>query len=178
MLHLNAAGDWAGTMGATFDEGETEILTMKVCASQQIAITPAYGGQRGRTAQLAEVVGAGLLEHAYFGGAAAVVTAFDTVRGEGKWAEVKKAIGDGDADKFDKLLKAPHASSSAKEKIQLINGIIHSFWVTDADVASIQVICSTASPEDLKAIAAAVGPEVSSLTNEGQRARVRIALGM
>ena len=30
----------------------------------------------------------------------------------------------------------------------------------------------------MKALQAAIGPEVSSLNNEGQRARIRIALGM
>jgi hypothetical protein len=86
-------------------------------------------------------------------------------------------MGEGDREKVDKILTAPHQSDWAKEKIQIILGLIHSWWVTDEDVGRIVAICGTASPEDLRAIASAVGPEVSSLMNEGQRARIRFALG-
>ncbi len=178
LLHVNAAGDWAGTMMATFDEGQTEIMTMKVCASQGIPITPAYGGQRGRTEQLAEVVGQGLLEQGYFGGTATIVAAFDTLRGEGKWAELKRAIADGDGEKFNKIIKAPHTSTWAREKAMILNAILDEWWISDEDVARFELICRTANAADLKAIRYEVAPNLSSASDLGQRSRMRIALGM
>jgi hypothetical protein len=177
MLHTNAAGDWASTVGFAIDEGETENLALKACTAQRVPMTPTYASQRGLVGQLVPVVGEDTLQRAYFSGGAMVVAAFDAVRGEGKWNDFKKAMGEGDREKVDKILKAPHQSDWAKEKIQIILGLIHSWWVTDEDVGRIVAICGTASPEDLRAISAAVSPEVSSLMNEGQRARIRFALG-
>ncbi len=177
MLHTNAAGDWASTVGFAIDEGETENLALKACTGQHVPMTPTYGSQRALVAQLVPVVGEGTLEQAYFSGGAGLISAFDAVRGEGKWADLKKAMGEGDREKVDRILRAPRQSDWAKEKTQIILGIIDSWWVTDEDVSRIVAICHTASPEDLRSIAAAVGPEVSRLINEGQRARIRMALG-
>ena len=80
-------------------------------------------------------------------------------------------------EKFDNILKAK-TSSWANDKINIIRGIMNSWWVSDEDVARIVAICGTASPEDLKLLHSAFGPEVSNLNNEGQRARIRMALGM
>lgn len=176
MLHLNAAGDWASTMGGTFDEGQTEIMTMKVCKSQNIPITPAYEGQRGWTEKLAEAVGAHTLEQAYFGGASVVVTTFETLKGEGKWADLKKAIGEGNADKVNKILKAPRMSTWAKEKLAIIKDLLD-WWVSDEDVAKIEIILRSATPEDRKAMAPELEDDIDDLMNFGHRARIRIALG-
>jgi hypothetical protein len=177
MLHTNAAGDWASTVGFAVDEGETEILTMKACTSQHVPMTPAYAAQRATTAQLVPIVGEDTLQRAYFGGGAGVIAAFDAVRGEGKWKQLKQAMADGDREKFDKILKAPKDSDWAIEKTNIIRGIIHSWWVTDEDVNRIIAICGTANPPDLHSIDVSISPELSSLTNEGQRARIRMALG-
>jgi hypothetical protein len=177
MLHTNAAGDWASTVGMAIDEGETEILTMRACTLQRIPITPTYANERGITEQLVPVVGADTLQRAYFGGASILGAAVEAVLGEGKWEQLKTAIKSGDRDKFDKLLRARNASDWAKEKIRTILGIIDSWWVTDEDVDRIVAICGTASPEDLRAISDAVSPEITRLNNHGQRARIRIALG-
>jgi len=177
MLHTNAAGDWQSTVGFAIDEGETENLALKACTAHHVAMTPTYASQRGLVGQLVPVVGEGTLEQAYFSGGAILISAFNAVRGEGKWDQLKKAMAEGDREKVDKILTAPRQSDWAKEKTQIILGIIDSWWVTDEDVARIVAICGTASPEDLRSIAAAVGPEVSRLINEGQRARIRFALG-
>lgn len=177
MLHTNAAGDWASTVGMAIDEGETEILTMRACKSQNVPITPAYAGQRATTEQLVPVVGADTLQRAYFGGAAILGAAVEAVLGEGKWEKLQAAIKSGDRDKFDELLRARHASDWAKEKIRTILGIIDEWWVSDEDVDRIVAICGTASAEDLKAISDAVSPQVTRLNSHGQRARIRIALG-
>lgn len=177
MLHTNAAGDWASTVGGAIDEGETEILTMRACKLQQVPISPKYPNERGIAEQLAAVAGADTLQRAYFGGVATLGAAVEAVLGEGKWEKLQAAIKSGDREKFDNLLRARHASDWAKEKIRTILGIIDELWVSDEDVDRIVAICGTASADDLKAISDAVSPEITRLASHGQRARIRIALG-
>jgi len=177
MLHTNAAGDWASTVGMAIDEGETEILTMKACTGQRIPITPQYASQRSTVDQLVPVVGAGTLERAYFGGVSILSSAVEAVVGEGSWEKLRTAIREGDREKFDKLLKPKKTSDWAKDKIQLILGLIGQWWESDEDIARIEAICATASAEDLRAISDAVTPHLSSVFDAGHRARVRIALG-
>lgn len=177
MLHTNAAGDWASTVGMAIDEGETEILTMKACAGQRIPITPQYASQRGTVEQLVPVAGAGTLERAYFGGVSILASAVEAVLGEGGWEKLRTAIREGDREKFDKLLRAKHTSDWAKEKIQIILGIIGQWWESDEDIARIEAICATANAEDLRAISDAITPHLSSVFDAGDRARVRIAIG-
>jgi len=177
MLHTNAAGDWQSTVGFAIDEGETENLALKACTAHHVSMTPTYASQRGLVGQLVPIVGEDTLQQAYFSGGAVLISAFNAVRGEGKWDQLKAAMGEGDREKVDRILKAPRESDWAREKIRIILGIIDSWWVTDEDVGRIVAICGTASPEDLRAIASTVGPEVSRLINEGQRARIRFALG-
>jgi hypothetical protein len=176
MLHTNASGDFVSTVGGYIDEGQTEILAIKACTSQGVAIEAKYEGQRAMTDSLAAIVGAHTLQQGFFGGGSAIVAGFDAVLGEGTWARFKAAMAAGDREKVEKILKAPRVSGWAREKINIILGILDSWWVTDEDIARIVSICATASPDDLRAIRDAVEPELKSLSSHGQRARVRVAL--
>jgi hypothetical protein len=181
MLHLNAASGFAGTMGADIDEGATEYLTIKACAQAGVAIKKAaYGGQVSLVNLLVQIVGEGTLIQAYFNSPNVLITTLDTVRGEGAFKNLRKRLGsveDG-LSKAEAFLKAPRSPDWVKEKIKVINDLLDG-WVSDNDLEAIRTVFGTVeSPEDKQAIREAIAPRVTELVDHGQRARLRLILGL
>jgi hypothetical protein len=179
MLHMNAAGGFAGGVGADIDEGTTEYMTIQACKKAGVAIQAAYGPQVGLVTQLIAVIGEGTLTQAYFGGANILISTLDAVRGEGAFAKFQERLRISGLSRAEDLLKPPRSSDWVKEKIKIIEDILNSWWVTGSDVSRIETICGTLTAEELKVVREAIAPQVSKkLSDHGQRAQVRIALGV
>jgi hypothetical protein len=172
LLHVNAAGDWAGGVGGTIDEGVTETMTKKACAAAGVAPKEAYGSQVAFVAKLAAVVGQNTLESAYFGGVAILSAAFDAVQGEGSWVAFRAAKG----DRLERMLTAKHTPDWVKEKIFQINDLLDG-WVSDADLDRIAAIWGTLEATEKAQVRSAVQGRVADLTDIGQRTRLRVILG-
>ncbi|MCI0398149.1 MAG: hypothetical protein L0322_24910 [Chloroflexi bacterium] len=179
MLHMNAAPGFAAAVGPDIDEGTTETLTIKACKAAKITAQPAYGSQVDLVQRIGAIVGEGTLEQAYFNGPSILSSTFDAVRGEGMFARLHKYLTEqSDMEKALSVLRAPRSPDWVKEKIKLIEDHLNSWWVSDDDMAQIKTICATATPEELAEIRAAIAPQVTKLSDHGQRAELRLALGV
>ena len=179
MLHTNAGGGFASTMGADIDEGTTEYLTIKACAQAGVSIkSPAYQSQVSLVTLLVQVIGEGTLTQAFFNSPNTLITMFETVRGEGTWKTFRKRLSEGGLSKAESFLKAPRSPDWVKEKIKLVNELLNG-WVTDDDLESIRAIFSSIDDKEGKqAIREAVAPRVTELIDHGQRAKLRLILGL
>jgi hypothetical protein len=177
MLHTNAAGGFASTVGADIDEGATEYLSIKACTQAGVAVkTPAYQGQVSLVTLLVQVIGEGTLTQAYFNSPDSLITMLETVRGEGAFKTLRKKLAEGGLSKAEAYLKAPRSPDWVKEKIKLINELLD-WWVSDADLEQIRAIFSSIDDaEGKKAVREAILPRVTDLTDHGQRAKLRIIL--
>lgn len=172
LLHVNAAGDWAGAVGGAIDEGVTETLTKKACSAAGVTAKEAYAGQIAFADKLAKVVGQGTLESAYFGGASVLRAAFDAVQGDGAWDRFSRATG----EKKESMLSAKHSPDWVKEKIYQINDLLDG-WVSDADLDRVAAIWATLEGAEKDQVRSAIQPRVGDLTDIGQRTRLRVILG-
>ena len=91
MLHLNTASDFRAAVGETINEGTTQMLTIKALQQAGVALPASlpYAGETGLVRKLATVVGEGTLTAAYFGGADGLISAFNTIQGDGMFALMK-----------------------------------------------------------------------------------------
>jgi hypothetical protein len=171
MLHTNAAGGWAGTVGGAIDEGTTETLTQKAAAKAGVSGTSAYAGQVALVGRIAAMVGANMLEAAYFGGAASLILAFDATGGPGTWTKFHDAIGKHDQETVDAILDKDYAKMKIGQIKDLLGG-----WVSDDDLNAIAGIWATIQPGDKARVKAAIEPLVGDLWDIGQRTRLRVIL--
>ena len=123
------------------------------------------------------MIGEGTLMQAYFSNPDALKNMVDTIRGPGTWQLFWIRFTDKDYTGAWELLYPKKGGSWVDHKITLIRGYLDG-WVSDEDISMIETICSTLSGEDLKTVRRSVGPLVKTLWNHGQRARLRIALGV
>jgi len=107
MLHLNAAANYRGIMGETFNEGSTEFLARKAIAAAGISVpaVTAYPVQIEITMALIALVGEDALTVAYFGGGA---TLKDLVRtkAKGTWDQIRAAAEALEVDNAKNYLKS------------------------------------------------------------------------
>jgi hypothetical protein len=178
MLHINAAGGFAGAVGADIDEGTTEYLTIQACKKAGVPIQAAYGPQVGLVTHLGAVIGESTLTQAYFGGASILISTLDAVRGQDTFSKFQQRLRISGLSRAEDLLKPPRSSNWVKEKIRIIEDILNEWWVSDADVNRIKTICGTLTAAELAVVREAVAPQVTKLTDHGQRAQVRLALGV
>jgi hypothetical protein len=179
MLHVNANPGFAAMYNADFDEGATEYLTKIALARSGVRAESGgtYARQVGLITKFVAIVGEGTLMQAYFGNPAALKNMVDTIRGPGTWRLFWIRFMDKDYVRAWELLDPKGGGSWLDHKIALINGLLDG-WVWDENIAMIETICSTLSSEDLRTARNAVGHRVRTLWSHGQRARLRIALGM
>ena len=77
---------------------------------------------------------------------------------------------------LDRVSASVVRSLTTQEKIRMINRLLDG-WISNADVKGIEKICSNvASPGERAAISRAIAPRETSISDHGQRARVRAAL--
>jgi hypothetical protein len=63
------------------------------------------------------------------------------------------------------------------KKIAAIVSLLEGWWVSDDDIANIENIWSGSSPEEQDQMRQAISSRLLSLTDHGQRARLRILIG-
>jgi hypothetical protein len=176
MLHLNAAGGFADAVKGAVDEGMTEKLTIKALQQAGKTIKAEYADERAFVDRLIALVGEGTLTSAYFGGASILIGAFEAIRGEGKWAALMNALSTGRDDRVKALLEGPGNTSILNQKIAQIQDLL-SGWVTDDDVNQAITIIGTCSDDEKRTIYNTITGMIRDLSDHGQRARLRIALG-
>lgn len=178
-LHMNAAGGFASAVGPDIDEGTTEYLTIKACKAAKITPPTAYARQVGLVEKLAAIVGEASLEKAYFGGVATLKSTYDTIRGEGTFEKLHKILTESkDMEKALKSLSAPRSPDWVKEKIKMIEAHLDSWWVSDEDMAQIKTLLGTLTPQELAKARETLAPKAINLSDHGQRATFRLALGV
>ena len=90
MLHLNTAAGFRAAVGETFNEGSTQYLALKAMKGSGITLkTYPYQDEVDLTNKLVDLVTEDVLIKAYFGGADTLVTAYEKVKGAGKFADLK-----------------------------------------------------------------------------------------
>jgi hypothetical protein len=108
ILHNNTAGGYLAKVGATFDEGTTELLARRAlkAAGVKVPSVTAYPDQVKFTEKLQKLVGEKVLETAYFSNPDSLITKFEELKGAGTWAAAKAAATALDEKAFKKALEA------------------------------------------------------------------------
>ena len=108
ILHNNTAGGYLAKVGATFDEGTTELLARRAlkAAGVKVPSVTAYPDQVKFTEKLEKLVGEKVLQDAYFSNPDALVTKFEELKGAGTWAALKVHAEALDETAFKKALAA------------------------------------------------------------------------
>ena len=175
MLHLNTASDFRAAVGETINEGTTQMLTIKALQQAGVALPASlpYAGETGLVRKLANVVGEGTLTAAYFGGADGLISAFNTIQGDGMFALMKAKADAKDWAGAERYLQSP----TVQQKIAIINDLLDG-WVSDNDLDNIErVFNSLSSDGERTTVRDAIQPRIISLTSIGQRTRLRAILG-
>ena len=106
ILHNNAAGDFRGKMGETFNEGTTELLAAKALNASGIK-TPktqtTYHEEVAVTKQLIDLLGEQTWKSAYFEGPDTLIANYESLKGAGGWATLKDLA---EKRKWDEAKKA------------------------------------------------------------------------
>jgi hypothetical protein len=178
MLHVNTASAFRGLVGEAINEGMTQRLAVRavLATGQSVAGSEnTYQQEQGVVNALVGVVGEGVLQNAYFNNPDMLVTAYEEVMGERSFEILKRTLN-GTAQGFTAAL-AILQPPSVTQKIAAINSLLD-WWVSDNDLTIVESIVSTCSPADKATIAAAIQPRITSLTDLGQRTRLRVILGV
>ncbi len=180
LLHANAAGDFESTLGRNVDEGMTESLTIKAFSKAGYgAASGFFGGQVAMVGKLSAMFGENTMMMAYFHGASILRSMMDATLEEGtfeRFAIEVRANNSGWLDAFFNRWREAMGGSELDKKIAAINGLLD-WWVSDADLESIQNIWHGSTEDEKRQIRYAIQPRVSDLTDHGQRARLRAILG-
>jgi hypothetical protein len=175
MLHVNASKDWQAAMPTSVDEGVTEDLAIQAVKASGFSASGSestYPKEREAVGLMAGVVGSGTVTNAYFNGPTAMQAAYEAVMGAGTFAAFIAAMRAGNLEKAKKLLRK--ASNYAQKVTDLLSG----WWVSDADVEEVIRIYGLVADDEKRQVRNAAQPLVTSLSNMGQRARLRIALNL
>jgi hypothetical protein len=178
MLHVNTASAFRGLVGEAINEGMTQRLAVKAvqATGQSVAGSEnTYQQEQGVVNAMVAIVGEGTLQNAYFNNPDMLVTGYEAVMGPRSFEVLKRTLN-GTAQGFTAAL-AILQPPSVTQKIAAINTLLD-WWVSDADLTIVESIVSTCSDADKAAIATAIQPRITSLTDLGQRTRLRVILGV
>ncbi len=179
-LHANAAGDFLSTLGKTIDEGMTERLAQQAFVKN--GYSPPSGFFAGAVAsvgRLSGMFGENTMMYAYFGGTAVLRSTMDAVMGEAifdRFAREMRRNNQGWLAIFFRRYEQALQGSEVDKKIAAINSLLD-WWVSDADLDHIENIWRGVVPDQKPHIRAAIMPRITSLSDHGQRARLRAILG-
>ena len=108
ILHNNTAAGFRGKVGETFNEGVTEMLARRALSMAGVTVpsVTAYPDQVKFTVKLQNLVGQTVIQEAYFGGADALITKYEQLKGANKWATIKTAAEALDETAYNAALAA------------------------------------------------------------------------
>jgi hypothetical protein len=180
MLHANAAGDFAATMGKTIDEGMTEKLTQQAFAKAGYSAPGGfYAAEIGLVNRLAGMFGENLMMLAYFNGTAILRSMVSTVLDDekifDKLVNAIKANQQSYIDNFFYLYERAAAGAEVDKKIAAINSRLD-WWVSDDDITAIENIWQGSTEDERTRLRGAIESRITSLMNEAHRVRLRVLL--
>ena len=111
ILHNNTAAGFRGKVGETLNEGITEMLARRALSMAGVTVpsVTAYPDQVKFTVKLQNLVGQPVIQDAYFGGAATLVTKYEQFKGANTWATLKTAAEALDETAYNAALAAKKA---------------------------------------------------------------------
>ncbi|MFQ5434525.1 MAG: hypothetical protein ACE5FD_06585 [Anaerolineae bacterium] len=180
MLHANTAGDFLSTLGKSIDEGMTENLTKKAFAkSGYSAPSGFFEGEVAMVGRLSGMFGENTMMYAYFGGTAVLRSMMDAVMDQpmfDRFAREMRRNNTAWLNLFLEQYEQALQGSEIDKKIAAISALLD-WWVSDEDLDQIENIWRGVAPDEKPHIRAAINPRITSLSDHGQRARLRGILG-
>jgi hypothetical protein len=180
MLHANAAGDFAGTLGKTIDEGMTEKLAQEAFASAGYSAPGGFNvGEMALVGRLAGMFGENLMMLSYFRGPAILRTMASEVLDDDeifdKLVRAIKANNTSYIDNFFYLYERAAAGAELDRKIAAINSLLD-WYVSDDDITAIENIWHGSTDDERVQLRGVIRNRITSLSNHGQRARLRFLI--
>jgi hypothetical protein len=182
MLHANSSGEMLSVLGRGYDEGMTETLTKNAFEKAGYAYPGGfYPDEMGYVDKLSAIVGENTMKYAYFKGLASLRSMMDTVLDEegifDRFANNVRSRNWDFVDTFLERYQRAVQGSEVDKKIAAIVSLLEGWWVSDDDIANIENIWSGSSPEEQALIRREISARLLSLTDLGQRTRLRILIG-
>ena len=177
MLHINTASTFRSTVGEVINEGMTERLAVQAVAAQGNSVVGSentYAPQRASVGKLIAIVGEQTMKQAYFNGGQTFIEVYNRLMGRNSFTALKRLL-----DPLPPLYSAADTvmqPPSATQRIATINALLD-WWVSDNDLTIVEGVFSAATEADKASIRTAIQPRITSLTDMGQRARLRAILG-
>jgi hypothetical protein len=181
MLHANAAGDFASTMGKTIDEGMTEKLTQQAFAEAGYSAPGGfYAAEIGLVNRLAGMFGENLMLLSYFNGTAILRSMVSTVLDDEEiFDKLVRAIKGNQTryiESFFYLYERAAAGAELDKKIAAISSRLD-WWVSDGDITAVENIWQGSTEDERSQLRSVIRNRVASLSDHGHRARLRILIG-
>jgi hypothetical protein len=178
MLHINTASTFRATVGEVINEGMTERLAVQAVRAQGDSIVGSentYAPQRASVEKLIGIVGERTMQTAYFNGGQTFIEAYNRIMGSNSFTALKRLLDPlpPNYTAADAVMQPP----SATQRIAAINALLD-WWVSDNDLTVVQAVFSAASESDKATIRTAIQPRITSLSDLGQRTRLRAILGI
>ena len=162
MLHINTAAGFRAAVGEIVNEGVTQRLAVRAVAQAGESVAGSentYQREQEVVQAIADLVGDEIVTSAYFGGANALISQYNTVLDdENAWAMLKALL---DANDFTSSLTLLR-DTSARLNIASVNELLRG-WVSDTDLAGIQAIYDASSDPVKTAIRTAVEPQTHEI---------------
>jgi hypothetical protein len=181
MLHANAAGDFAETMGKTIDEGMTEKLTQEAFAKAGYSAPGGFNvGEMALVGRLAGMFGENLMMLSYFRGSAILRSMVSSVLKDedifDKLVRAVKADNTGYVDIFLNRYERAAAGAELDKKTAAINSLLD-WLVWDEHITAVENIWYGSTDDERVQLRGVIRPRITSLSNHGHRARLRILIG-
>lgn len=180
MLHDNASPEFQTRFGRSIDEGMTEkLLQQAFSAAGYAAPSGFFEGEIALVSQIGALFGEGTMTAAYFAGPqilqSVMVGVTDDEELFDKFCNEVRKVNWGWLDPFFTRYAELAKKSEIEKKIGAIQSLLD-WWVSDEDLSHIENIIAGSSVDEKAQIRAAILPRVISLSDHGQRARLRLAL--
>jgi hypothetical protein len=157
MLHINTGAGFRADVGEIINEGVTQRLAVRAVqqAGESVAGSEnTYQREQEVVQALADMIGDETITSAYFGGAATMISQYNTaVDDENGWATLKALLDANDFAGGLSLLRDTVARTNIAGINELLSG-----WVSDEDLAGIQTIYDSSPPLTKTAIRTAIEP--------------------
>lgn len=172
MLHINTASGFRAAVGEIINEGTTQRLAVRAVQATGSSVAGSentYQREQEVVEGIANIVGDNVVTNAYFNGAEILTSAYADLVGETGWTILKALL---DANNFD-TANALLRNSASRARIRQINRLLEG-WVSETDLAGIEEVYNSSSPQEKEAIRAAIEPRTHEVFwRESTRIRVR-----
>lgn len=172
MLHINTGSGFRAAVGEIVNEGVTQRLAVRAVqqAGESVAGSEnTYQREQEVVQAITDLVGDETVTSAYFGGAASLISQYNTaIDDDNGWATLKALL---DANDFASALTLLRDNTS-RASISRINELL-SGWVSDADLTGIQAVYDASSSLTKTAIRTAIEPRTHEVFWR-RRTRIRV----